>query len=480
MAWIFISFPRITLQFHDQDGWGALFEDMKSDKKSVYALPVFLFHRLLLGITVGTTFSPNAQACRRQIFALIGIYASLLLYICVVRPFMVPLANLFEGLVVTGQMVCVSLNLWLLSDDCDALTGSYVCRVAGIALAPEDAGKAMNKLMMYTLVFMGLRFVAVMLPTWARMPRLVYNMLVVVPRMDREIKTQIAVRKQLEDEFVRERNKKRAERDVMIKKKQAKRHRKNEEKVVKPKDGPKMTKPDKKKKKKKKVKKVKTKSAKKKKKKRPSTRKASKKRRGKGKRRATMAVVTFDARAAIQASVPGAREVKKSRRYSLARNQSSKRLIDMMKRQKASNARRRFKKGARNVMLLRSLAPGPKPSSAVAPSHGDEAFSKGVLDRHRAFQRKHRQAPPPSPLGRFRSAAQRVRQQQRTVRTLRRASQASRRATKPRGKPRPTRTPDTNTKKTRATRRGTVQPSAAEDRPDWSHGKHTNESFINL
>ena len=95
----------------------------------------------------------------------------MLLYICVVRPFMVPLANMFEGLVVLSQLACVGLNLWLISDDCsvievDGVYDSYACRVAGIALAPEAAGQAMSRLMMMTLVFLGLRFVAVMLPTW--------------------------------------------------------------------------------------------------------------------------------------------------------------------------------------------------------------------------------------------------------------------------------------------------------------------------
>ena len=137
---------------------GALFEDMKANRSSVYAIPVFLFHRLAIGVAVGTTFSPDAEACRRQIFALMGIYASLLLYIWVVRPFSVPLANLFESLVVLSQLASVGLNLWLIADDCGVTGDVYTCRVAGIALAPEDAGKAMSRLMMLTLVFLGLRF----------------------------------------------------------------------------------------------------------------------------------------------------------------------------------------------------------------------------------------------------------------------------------------------------------------------------------
>ena len=75
-------------------------------------MPLFLLHRLLVGIIVGTTYSHDPVACRWQIMWLIATYLLLLAYIALERPFLVPMANLFEFLVVVTQMSCVGLNLW--------------------------------------------------------------------------------------------------------------------------------------------------------------------------------------------------------------------------------------------------------------------------------------------------------------------------------------------------------------------------------
>ena len=78
---------------------------------------VILFHRVCVGLIVGTTIAPDRDASYRQVWALIAVFAGLLGYLVAVRPFIVGAANFFEALVAATQLAAVSLNLWLLAED---------------------------------------------------------------------------------------------------------------------------------------------------------------------------------------------------------------------------------------------------------------------------------------------------------------------------------------------------------------------------
>ena len=137
-------------------------QDFKNKPGAIYAIVVILGHRLCVGMIVGTTIAPDRDASYRQVWALMLVFAALLTYLTVVRPFIVPAANFFEGLVCLMQGVAVSLNLWLLADDKTVL---------GLTMSEQEVANHIHRLMLCSLVFMVLRFVAVMIPSWIRPSR---------------------------------------------------------------------------------------------------------------------------------------------------------------------------------------------------------------------------------------------------------------------------------------------------------------------
>ena len=313
------------------------------------------------------------------------------------------------------------------------------CKVLGLALAPADAADYMNRLMMACAAFMALRFVSVMCPTWMKMPKLLYSLVVVVPKMNKEVKAQIHLRKDLEEEFIRQRDAKRAERDAMVKVKQEKRRAMNDPEQ------------------KKKLKEQKKKEKKEKKKKSQLNKKKKKKR---GRRGTMMNARKAKSEAAAAASGSGGARRKRrgsvaqriksagaraapSRRQSLARHQSTQRLKDAIERKKAhrrDEVLARFRGGVRRLMHVRAFAPravaagplvvAPDDSNHDGPG-GDEDFSQAALAKHRRFQQQQRQRPEGrdglTPVRRFKGAAVAVMAAGRSVRAMVPASTAAER-----------------------------------------------------
>ena len=120
-------------------------QDFKPKQSAVFAIVVILFHRVCVGIIVGSTIAPDRDASYRQVWALVASFGFLFVYLAAVRPFLVPAANFFESLVVLTQMLAVSLNLWLLADDMTVL---------GLTLTPEEVAARIHYLMLGSLACM--------------------------------------------------------------------------------------------------------------------------------------------------------------------------------------------------------------------------------------------------------------------------------------------------------------------------------------
>ena len=84
---------------------------------SVYAIPILLTSRLLVGVCTGMAFMPSVQVTVNQCVALLAIFALLLAWLLKQRPFLVPAANLCECVVVLLQLVTVLLNFAYVGDD---------------------------------------------------------------------------------------------------------------------------------------------------------------------------------------------------------------------------------------------------------------------------------------------------------------------------------------------------------------------------
>lgn len=152
--------------------YGATFEDMK-ERAVGTAMPVFLVQRVLVGVAIGTVQVGGGLSggggTQRHVAVLAALFFALTCWLAYVRPFLVPLANFFEGLVALSQCACVLLNLWISPDD----TGSTT--VLGVTMSAESAARHMNVLMMVALGAMILRYVSVYLPTYWALPQAVYE-----------------------------------------------------------------------------------------------------------------------------------------------------------------------------------------------------------------------------------------------------------------------------------------------------------------
>ena len=206
---------RDKLRHHFHSGFvsqhGALFEDFKRQGSALYAIPVLLLSRLCVGVLTGVAKMPDSDTKTKQSVCLVSIFLLLLGYMAWVRPFLVPIANACECVVVLGQLITVFLGFWLLAEPageaCEALDAANAAKCQGVedqfelfgvnenSLAcnnrfpdtcayrpPTSAflGVAMshttvlntqNSLIMLTTVFMCLRFVGVMLPGPSRFCR---------------------------------------------------------------------------------------------------------------------------------------------------------------------------------------------------------------------------------------------------------------------------------------------------------------------
>ena len=122
-------------------------------------MPILLFQRMLVGIFVGMiTLPSNApETTQAQIVVLSFVFFVFAVYLILVQPLIVYVANVFESALAMFQGLCCLLNLWLVSE-------SGV--VMGIAMTKEEATERMNWLITVAFVLSILRFVSVYLPTW--------------------------------------------------------------------------------------------------------------------------------------------------------------------------------------------------------------------------------------------------------------------------------------------------------------------------
>ena len=140
--------------------WGAAFEDF-TEKAVGSAMPVFLAQRMLIGIVIGTVVLPDPDVGQRHTVALVALFFALFCWLAWARPFLVPLANVFEAAVALSQCAAVALNLWL-----TAAGEAAPNTVLGVTLTPSEAAGHMNTLMVVAMGAVVLRFAAVYLPTF--------------------------------------------------------------------------------------------------------------------------------------------------------------------------------------------------------------------------------------------------------------------------------------------------------------------------
>ena len=128
---------------------------MRARGSSPYAIPVLLASRVLVGVCTGVGHMPSKRATLRQCVGLLAVFALLFAWLCHERPFLVPAATACEMAVVALQFATVLLNFAFVGEDA---AGTF------LGLSRADALKTQKHLITATVVFMGLRFVAVMLP----------------------------------------------------------------------------------------------------------------------------------------------------------------------------------------------------------------------------------------------------------------------------------------------------------------------------
>ena len=126
---------------------------LKNDGVSSLCMAAILTQRLLVGAFIGAMqVSPDpgdVTARERQTTCLIVVCGSFLFYIILYRPYLVPCANLLEGLVVCAQIACLSTNYGFV-------------RESSVASA-----NTVYWIMVTCICAMLLRLISVMIPVWA-------------------------------------------------------------------------------------------------------------------------------------------------------------------------------------------------------------------------------------------------------------------------------------------------------------------------
>ena len=143
--------------------FGPLFEDMKARGAAPFAIPVLMTSRLLVGALTASAHMPDKAATAHQCYALLAVFALLCAWVCCVRPFLIRAANACEAVIAALQFATVLLNLTFVGDD---ESGTF------LGLTRAKALDAQKGLIMAIVVFMVVRFVALMAPVWAQVPRL--------------------------------------------------------------------------------------------------------------------------------------------------------------------------------------------------------------------------------------------------------------------------------------------------------------------
>ena len=140
-----------------------------------------LAHRLLIGVFIGAMASradPEDKANRRrQTACLVAVSTCFLMYIIIIRPYHVPLANFFEAVVLMCQIAVVSRNFWFLDAD-ESIGGVEVSENS------VQAANTIYYIMLISIACMLLRVVAVMIPTWCRVPILAKLLFHHIPKLE--------------------------------------------------------------------------------------------------------------------------------------------------------------------------------------------------------------------------------------------------------------------------------------------------------
>ena len=121
-----------------------------------YALVEMLAHRMAVGVISGATVAGTRAAHTRQVAILGAVFLAHIGFLAAYRPFIVPIANFFEGLLACFQLSCVLLNFWLLAPGCTVL---------GLRLSAGDVEQAMDGLMAVAVITMALRTAVVCVRT---------------------------------------------------------------------------------------------------------------------------------------------------------------------------------------------------------------------------------------------------------------------------------------------------------------------------
>ena len=94
--------------------YGALFKECKDGDASVQGRALELLYDLLVGVFIGAMqVQPDpddASRRERQTTCLIAVCSAFLLFIVVVRPYLLALVNVLKGFVVCAQIACLSTN----------------------------------------------------------------------------------------------------------------------------------------------------------------------------------------------------------------------------------------------------------------------------------------------------------------------------------------------------------------------------------
>ena len=160
--------------------YGALFQHYKNTPAALFCLVVRMAHQVAIGVFIGAMASradpDDKENRRRQTVGLVVSSVLYLLYIVGVRPYHVLLANVFEAVAVLAQIVVLSRNFWFL--DADSEVGGVVIEDSA------EVAMSIYYVMLISIVCMLLRVIAVMTPTWCRLPTLAKLVLHHIPKLE--------------------------------------------------------------------------------------------------------------------------------------------------------------------------------------------------------------------------------------------------------------------------------------------------------
>ena len=137
-----------------------MFEDFRNRKSSLYAIPVFLAARMVVGVCTGMAHLPSKDITNNQCYVLLITFFCLAVWIAYEQPFLIMAANVCECVVIALQGACVFLNFAYTTKDEHTLF---------IGLTRAEALQHQKALIKAIMLFMGARVVCCMAPVWAKL-----------------------------------------------------------------------------------------------------------------------------------------------------------------------------------------------------------------------------------------------------------------------------------------------------------------------